>query len=269
MPKISLIASSIRPHLYEAMFKSLEGTSVKFEIVFAGNKPMNFLNHINDRKIPSYFKYITTADIKPAQCYEVARRAATGELVLWMADDCEFPDDVLGKAYRFYKENCGYKDIVSIQSKEHYDKWYLCDFEAHHFDGVDKSTPKMAPLGLMNRKYMDELGGPDRRFICGQWDNELVMRLYNDGGNLFQFDGASIELDHKNKHDQAFGISAERPFGQGYAHDRRILEGAWMKDKEMLPGPPYQRFDDGFEPYEEKDLLTVSQSYTMPEFWKD
>ena len=38
-PKVSLIASSVRYELYEDLFKSLEGTSVDYEVVFAGNRP--------------------------------------------------------------------------------------------------------------------------------------------------------------------------------------------------------------------------------------
>ena len=45
----------------------------------------------------------------------------------------------------------------------------------------------MAPIGMMNRKYFQELGGIDRRFICGQWDNDLMIRIYNDGGGLKYF----------------------------------------------------------------------------------
>ena len=36
-PQVSLIASAVRPKLWEAFFKSLDGTSVEYEVVFAGN----------------------------------------------------------------------------------------------------------------------------------------------------------------------------------------------------------------------------------------
>ena len=88
-PKISLFASSIRPHLWGSFLKSLEGTTVECEIVFAGP-----LENKSDIQILSSLKYIQTKNIKPAQCYEVARRHCTGELVCWIADDCEFPDNV-------------------------------------------------------------------------------------------------------------------------------------------------------------------------------
>ena len=279
-PKISLFASSIRPHLWEALFKSLYKTTINFEIIFAGNNNFKDFGCKDDAGIifekPLYididrnisnFKYIRTANIKPAQVYEVARRHCTGELIMWIADDCEFPDDVLGKAYRFYKENCGRKDVLCMRTRENYGTWIECDNTQHQFFGNCPEAPKMAPIGMMNRKYFQELGGIDRRYICGQWDNSLMIQIYNDGGGLKYFGEGVIELDHKNKHDPKFGISGERPFGKGYLHDRKILEGSWGKQGQMKYAIPYQRYDAGFEPYEDKDLLTKSQSFNMPELW--
>ncbi len=219
--------------------------------------------------IVSNFKYIRTANIKPAQCYEVARRACTGELIMWIADDCEFPDDVIGKAYQFYKENCTYKDVLCMRTRENYNGWQECDNTQHRFFACSANAPKMAPIGMMNRKYFQVLGGIDRRYICGQWDNDLMIRIYNDGGGLKYFGDGIIELDHKNKHDPKFGISDKRPFGQGYIHDRRILEGSWGRQGQMKYEIPYQRFDEGFEPYEDKDILVKSQSYNIKELWND
>ncbi len=253
---VSLFASSIRPHLCEDLFKSLEGTTVGYEVVFAGNTPGPFMSDWP-------LKYIITGSIKPAQCYEVARRECKGEVVIWVADDCEFPNDVIGKAYRFYKENCSRKDVVCLQTKEHYDTWQTCDITCHKFFAASDSAPKMAPIGMINREYFQELGGIDRRFVSGQWDNDLMMRVYGDGGKLFHFSEESIEIDHAAKHDPKYGFSDKRPFAQFYVHDRRILEGAWGQRRQMKYSefPNFTRFDEGFEPYENKDLLTVSQSH--------
>jgi len=252
--QVSLFASSIRPHLYEAMFKSLMGTTVEYEVVFAGNTPGPFYSDWP-------LVYVITNNIKPAQCYEVARRACTGEVVIWIADDAEMPNDVIGKAYRFYKEKCGHKDVVSIQTKENYGTWQMCDITCHKFFAASKDAPKMAPIGMISREYFQELGGIDRRFVSGQWDNELLMRVYCDGGNLYHFSDAYIEIDHLHKHDPEFGISDKRPFGQFYLHDRKILEGAWGRRGQMNYDefPNFTRYDDGFEPYKNKNILTKSQ----------
>jgi hypothetical protein len=262
--QVSCFCSSIRPNLWDAFFRSLKGTTVDVEVVFAGNLPVAeaACNAVNTRG----FQYIFTGEIKPAQAYEVARRHCKGEVVVWVADDCEFPDDVIGKAYRFWKEKCSRKDVVCIRTKENYGTWRDCDETCHNFFGATPEAPKMAPIGMMSREYFEELGGIDRRFICGQWDNDLLMRIYNDGGSVRYFGDGAVLIDHAGKH---VGGMKTRPFSKGFEHDRAILEGAWGKKGQMVYAVPYKRFDTGFEPYEAADLATKSQSYNLEDVFHD
>ncbi len=274
-PKVSLIASSVRPDLYESLFKSLEGTSVEVEVVFAGNSLKSYNLKIEDIKVAKYiakydfFKYIPTANIKPAQCYEIARRHATGETILWMADDCEFPNDVIGKAYKFWELHNNKKLIVSIQTKESgygMPEGKLFNMDSHRFFGYNKRSPLMAPLGLINREFLEELGGFDRRYICGQYENECVMRAYAVGGSvkIFGDEDCFIDIDHLGKSikigesvdEQSF---TDRPFAKGYSNDRAVLENTWRNPTVKNIG---ERKDD-FEPYEDEDILTKSQSNNL------
>ena len=117
--QVSLFASAVRPKLWHALFKSLEGTSVEYEVVFSGNNyDITGESHlISGNKITlwagSPYYYICTGNIKPAQCYEIARRHCTGETAVWIADDCEFPNDVIGKAYKYWKSQNNEKLISS------------------------------------------------------------------------------------------------------------------------------------------------------------
>lgn len=266
--KISLFASAIRTSIWKPFLDSVQNSSEIIEVVFGGPLTEEQVNpFLNEYK---FLRYIHTKDIKPTQIYEACRRACTGELISWSCDDAEFPDDVLGKAYRFFKRTCTRKDVVSTQTKENYGTWRMCDMHAHRFFGGEPKAPKMAPMGIMNREYLQELGGIDRRFICGQWDNSILISVYNDGGKVYHFDEGVILLDHYNKHDQRWGVTSERPFGQGYKHDREILEGAWGKKGQMKYNEfPFKRYDAGFEPFEDKDLLTVSQSFTRKDLFHD
>jgi hypothetical protein len=274
--KISIIASSVRPQLYEAFFKSLEGTSVEYEVVFVGNN-IEFITEIiltgtydlNPWKSTRYPKlnYIKTNNIKPAQCYEIARRHATGETIVWAADDCEFPNDVIGKAYKYWKEKNNKKLILSIQTREYYltkpedHKQGLTNMDWHVLHG--KGTPLMAPLAMISREYLQELGGFDRRYTCGQYENDVVMNAYADGAKVEVFGGKDcfIDIDHLGKFEKVSGKKGfkehnKRPFASGYPHDRKILEGSWIRNgivqKDRL---------DAFEPYKDTDLLTKSQSH--------
>ena len=245
--KVSLIASSVRPQFYKTFFDSLEGTTEEFEVIFVGNNPQ-FFPYKN-------LKYIETRNIKPSQCYEIARREAQGETVLWTADDCEHTPDIIGKAYRFWKEQNDEKLILSIQTLEN---GMFCNMLDHSFFGWHRNSPLMAPLGLMSREYLEKLGGLDRRYICGQYENDIVMRANADGGKVIVFGDKEncILIDHYRKH----GIV--RPFAKGYNHDRSILEGSWVKD-----GRCSLIRNDSFEPFQDKDIIIKSQSFNLESMW--
>ena len=277
IPKVSIIASSVRYQLYQDLCDSLEGTTVDYEIVFAGNKP--------PVSVYPNLRYITTGDIKPAQCYEIARREAKGETILWAADDCEFPNDVIGRAYNYWKKQEDEKLILSIQTKEsgyNLPDGALFDMEVHRLLPNDPSSPLMAPLALMSRQFLDDLGGFVRKYICGQYENLVVMMARERGGSVEVFGGADcyIDLDHLGKSirigeckDQAGFL--ERPFATGYRNDREallhtccnfayqyppncgdifFLAESTLRAHQILP-----KLLDDFEPYEDKDILTVSQ----------
>jgi len=266
VPKVSLIASAVREPLYESCLKSLEGTSVDYEVVFAGNKP--------PLKPIEHLRYIETANIKPAQCYEVSRREAKGETIIWMADDCEFPNDIVGKAYKYWKEQDNYKLILSLQTSEggyNTPNSVLFDMTNHTFFGYRKDTPLMAPLALISRKFLEELGGFDRRYLCGQYENDVIMNAYCAGGTVEVFGNAGlfINIDHLKK-SIAVGESnnqdefLKRPFASGYPHDRKILEASWVWNGKAMTSSAVikgHHRKDKFEPYEDKDILTISQSY--------
>ena len=257
---VSIFASSVRPQLYKEFFKSLEGTTVNYEVVFAGNKE---LSEIVPYNTTHSWKYIKTENIKPAQCYEIARRHCSGELISWTADDALYPFDCIGKAYRFWKERNNEKLILSLITKERYNKTYfLTDLNVHTLRGP--GTPLMAPFALMSREYLERLGGIDRRYICGQYENDIVMRIYEDGGELVQFKDAPIVVDHYVGHGGVTTVEGyNRPFGQGYPHDRKILEGSWIKD-----GVVSKTRLDPVEKFEDQDILTKSQSFNLERMWQ-
>ena len=212
------------------------------------------------------FKYIHTGNIKPAQCYEIARRNATGELVCWVADDCEFANDVIGKAYNFWKERNNEKLILSIQTKEsgyNLPNGALFDMRIHRFFGGANSTPLMAPLGMISRAFLNHLGGIDRRYISGQYENDIVMRAYQEGGTVKIFGDATcfIDIDHLGKsfitgESKTENDFLKRPFAEGYPNDRKVLESSWS---DSLLHMKKERADK-FEPFEDKDILIKSQS---------
>lgn len=279
--QVSLFASAIRPKLWPAFLQSLDNTSIDWEVVFAGT-----CNEIKKFE----FNYINTKNIKPAQCYEIARRNCTGEVVVWVADDCEFPNDVIGKAYKYWKLCNNDKLILSLQTKEtgyNCPEGQLFDMNIHRFFGaapVEPYNPLMAPIGMMSRKFLNDLGGIDRRYICGQYENDIVMRAMSQGAIVEIFGGSEcfVDIDHLGKSLQIGESQTEydflnRPFAKGYNHDRTILENSWTKTemgklldllqtgRRTFSPTEFKEISkvqlDTFEPYEDTDILTTSQSY--------
>lgn len=98
--KISIIASAVRKQWFELFLNSLVGAKIPIEVIFVGRLSQEEVKEFYNCP---YFKYITTGDIKPAQCYEIARRAATGELIHFSADDCEYEYGLFDLAYADWK----------------------------------------------------------------------------------------------------------------------------------------------------------------------
>lgn len=221
--KLSLFASAVRPHLWKNLLNSLKGNKYEYEVVFAGFIDKELYEPIMT-EYPE-FKYIQTEDIKPAQCYEIARRACTGELVCWIADDCEFSEGFVDKIYDKYLEmpmnrfNSYWAGIISCKTNENNQNETMLN---HRFFGRNQNTPLMCPIGVMSREYLNKLGGFDRRYIAGQYENDCVMRILEDSGKVYLYEDVCVNIEHKNKH------GSETNFWSGYNEDREQLENSWV-----------------------------------------
>jgi hypothetical protein len=255
--------------LCDELFASLVVNS-DYEVVFAGNlTPFQVRPYLI--KYPM-LKYIHTADcICPAQCYEITRRAAIGDLIMWVADDCEFSPKLLDNVYDFHHSQPLEVQIISVKTNENN---INTDLNLHTLLGSNVNTPLMAPLGVISRMYLENIGGFDRRYVCGQYENDVVMRVYANGGKLVKYEEGCVNIEHLKKH----GIGTK--FWEGYIHDRKILEGTWIPGGwQPVPElviimrgfkPPEQYFPVDnrkvsdkpllpFEPYTDENLTTVSQ----------
>lgn len=270
-PDISLFASSVRPHLWPMFFKSLEATKLDIEVVFAGDL-------VDPPKYPN-LKYITTDKrIPPAQCYEIARRNSIGITCGWTADDCEYDPYLLDDCYEVLKNN-DKKTIIAIETNE---DGRDCDINNHRFFGDNVNTYQMAPVNLMYREYLNDLGGFDSRFLCGQYENKCVTMALIDGAKIIKYTDKKVRIEHLKKH----GSSTK--FWTGYDYDRKVLEDAYVLGGYKPSGPAYLTCIDhhktppmqfirnivnrevlnysqtGFVPYKDENLTTISQ---CPKEW--
>ena len=233
---ISLFMSAARPKWWKRMYKSLQGNKCRWEIVAVGpNEP--------DFELPINFRYYK-CDFKPTQCYAAAAYLCKGELIGYMADDAVYDPYALDFIWHAYQKY-GKKTILAQSTIEN-GKDVTGE---HHFYRHDTTTPRMAPMGFINREWFWELGGIDRNFICGQYEQDLVMRAYQDGGSLRNIRESKVFLNHEethggiiNKIKYKFGKNS---FRSGYWSDRRYLEECWVKngkisDKRLFPLHPFE-----------------------------
>ena len=290
VPKVSLFASAVRPSIWSALLESLKTTTVKWEVMFIGNSDNNYA-YCNPIGSNGTLWNCKVGSIKPAQCYEIARRNCTGETVMWIADDCEFPNDVVGKAYNYWKSQNNEKLILSIQTKESgygQKDGKLFPMKEHTFFSLMPETPLMAPICLMSRKFLEDLGGLDCRYICGQYENDIVMRAYANGATveIFGDETCYVDIDHLAK-SIALGESTDeesfrdRPFAKGYENDRAVLEASWTTFNHVEAFKKLERGErpfslrsvskvqlDEFQPYSSNISLEKSESNNLPEMWQ-
>lgn len=281
MVKISLIASSVRCWLWDEFFLSLIGNS-DYEVVFSGNLSTYQVRPYLERY--PMLKYIHTDDcIPPGQCYHISRKFASGELIFWCCDDAEASPKLLDNVYDFYK-TLPPKSLVSIKTRENNQD---TDLDEHRFFGFNRNTPLMAPLGVISNEYLEKLGGFDRRYQAGQWENKTAMMVYEDGGQVVKYEEGCVYIEHLKKH----GTTTK--FWKSYAGDREILEADYAIGEKIAPPladssygakiklnglqPPtieWPRWIDtrevsmksqtGFFPYSNDNLTTISQ---CPRSW--
>jgi len=243
-PQISLFASAARPRYWKRFYDSLMTNKVTYEVIFIGpNAPLE------PNLMPDNFLYYHS-DCKPAQCYEAAARLAQGDLIGWTADDADYsmcPEglDIIWNRYL----NSDRRTIFSQRTIEDYSKYGLTiQWINHRFVHGNMMTPMMAPMGFMDRKRFFELGGYDKNFVCGQSENDIVMRNNVAGGRVEGVLNSVVFLRHSECH-------VTYDFNLGYVGDRQYLESCWLSEKGEISLTRLK----SFEPYEDENILTENQ----------
>jgi len=233
--KITLVASSIRPYLWKAFMEFLKPNTIDYEVIFVGDVK-------NPIELPK-MRFIQTK-VKPAQCYEVGFRAATSELISWTADEAIYHDNALDKMYEFYKSFNSKKLVTGFTIYENNGICLSKTSDTHYLDKPD--SPRMMCLGVIDREYFRSLGGYDKYFITGQAENDVCMRVLEDGGKCIICDKAMATINHN--HDDS------SKFRKWYKESRQRLNDAWFID-----GVWTSTRVRPFTPFDDENIITISQ----------
>jgi GT2 family glycosyltransferase len=218
------------------MYNSLCDNNLDWEMIMVGP-------YVGSAPGPR-FKHIY-ATVKPAQCYEIAFRNASGELITWTADDSVYSSRAVDTMYRFFKSFNTNKLVTAFRTVE--DGRDIT--EVHRFRGKDMSSPRMAPFGVVDRKLFNELGGYDKRFLCGQSENDVVMRILEIGGSVELCNEAKAIASHLEAHRDGTKFRTDN-----YHIDRKALEEAWVLDRVIQT----KRLSS-VQSYENENITTITQ----------
>lgn len=262
---ISLFASANRPQWWKRLYKSLQGNKCEWEIVFVGPNPPTF-------DLPINFRYYF-CPFKPTQCYQAAASRCLGELIGWVADDAIYTENSLDEIwYKYsYKKNWPQVNndnriIFTQKTIENYKDVT----EEHHFFRHCKSTPQMVPMAFMKRAWFEKIGGYDRNFVCGQAENDIGMRAFQDDGIIENVPKSKVWLNHEEVHGGFMNKVKYRlyknSFRSGYFNDRRYLEECWVKEgygtydeKTLKHGTISNTRLLAHHPFDYSNILTVPQ----------
>jgi len=95
---------------------------------------------------------------------------------------------------------------------------------------------------------MRELGGYDRNFICGQSENDLVMRAYAAGA-IMLVARKSIAYSSTEKHDGLWHFR-----GPMAVHEMELMRQRWVYSGNIV-----RKRQMPFEPYVDEGILEKSQ----------
>jgi len=193
--------------------------------------------------LPKNFKVIYS-QVKPVQCVEIALKCAEGEVIHWTADDTTYNDFAFDEAYNLYLQG-NRQTMVAFRNIED----GVESTEQHYF--YSKDAPRMMPFGIMNREYALDLGRVDRRFIAGQWDNDLVMRAYSKGSNMLLSIDSIAYTEHNKKHGSEWNLR------DVWDYETKLLKSLWFRNGKWN----LQRFDK-VENFQEENILTITQEPT-------
>lgn len=202
-----------RDHLWEKFYNSVcesIGDNHSWELIMVGpRKPPEFFS---DKKNCQFVHDLGA----PARCAQRATTLATGELMMWAADDGIFTKGSISRCVDAH-DSLSRKDGIALKYTEgrnyggapmHNDYWI-----AHHHPPMRlTSIPrdfKIILLGMVKLDYFREIGGFDCRFEHLNMNlHDLSFRIQRDGGVIHvsddivcNHDWNPVEGDHLSVHE--------------------------------------------------------------------
>lgn len=240
-PIYSFIASSIRDYYYKDYYWSISNhNDVPFEVIFVGPNPPK-------EKMPNNFIHITS-DVKPGQCFEIAARNASGDYLIWAADDLRYSAGFL--RYLDEYNNRLDDDRIFISFRATLQGNYVDSGMA--FDLKKPTSPLIGFGGLFRRDLFHEYGGLDKRFFGSFADVDMQLRFLEAGRTIFFPPNCVFDEIKPRKHESKRTLLLYRC---NVSNARPMLDSLWVNPD----GSMSKTRLSSVQPYVDKDILTKDQ----------
>lgn len=229
-PLISLVMPSIRPELCDQFCASLINNKVEYEILFVGPNPPSI--------IPNKARWIVS-NVKPSQATHLGFLEAEGEYIALTADDARYftPDgrgalDNMMTFIERFPSNINYnKSRIAYGFRMFEDSFCIESSQTHYLVPKDKNplmtSPLLYPFFVISKQSYIELDGYDRRFICGQAENDFLLRVAERYGSTSNSlcPTSMVWADHDSGHDN------KSKFREYHIQESTILRSLWLDEK--------------------------------------
>ena len=255
--KISFCAPSIRPQLWKTFCDSLANTKVPWEAIFVGPLPPV-------EQLPSNFKWIKS-NVKPSQCTHIAFMEAQGEFLALTADDAQYfsPDrnsatDNMINFIETFPYIDDYAQDMAFGYRMFEDSFCVETSLTHKLNFVGNSTsPLLYPFFVVHKRTYLKLNGYDNRFVCGQAENDFLLRVaFNCGHTASTLAPKSmVWADHDAGHNNV------SKFRQYHPYETDLLKQLWMNDNHFT-----QTRQSDLQPYINDSSITLISQGVMGEW---
>jgi hypothetical protein len=253
--QFSLIAPSIRPHLWKQFYNSIQHTEINYEVIFIGPLPPIENLPVNVRWIES--------TVKPSQCTHIGFLEAKGEIISLTADDAQYfsPNNIsaIDNMYSFIM-NFPKKDNYNPQKIAYgfrmFEDKFCIETTNTHYLTINKnssvSQPLLYPFFAIYKDLYMEIGGYDNRFICGQAENDFLLRITEKYGNTISSvcPTAMVWADHEDHKNSG-------KFREYHKIENTTLRDLWLLYSHEVPDGKYvsRRLDTTIKSYINDDTL--------------
>jgi hypothetical protein len=250
--QFSFVAPSIRPHLWKQFYNSVKDTKINWEVIFVG--PLSPVE-----ELPPNVRWIK-ASVKPSQCTHIGFLEAKGEIVSLTADDAQYfaPNgkSAIDNMYEFmnnFPEHGQYNNKRIAYGFRMFEDCFCVETSHTHYLDPSKRGILLYPFFAIFKDTYLEIEGYDNGFICGQAENDFLLRIAKKyGSTMGSLCPLAMVWANHNDH------SNSGKFREYHTIENAYLKKLWLDDS-YLGDEVLKKIREGHAYINDNTIYTVTQ----------